>query len=199
MEQPRGRPEVEDALLDATERLLIEVGYAGVTTRGVAQEAGVNHGLVHYYFGSMEELLLRVLERFTDRLIERQTAMYASDRPFIDRWRQAMRYLTEDRRSGYQKIWLELQAMAWNHPEFRERVAAVTRRWRTVLTDAIGRALKDYALPARRYPVEAVVALVVTCNEGMILERHMGVDDGHTALLRWIERLLVSLEEEVRR
>ena len=69
-----------EAFLDAAERLLVEVGYAGITTRALAAEAGVNHGLVHYYFGSMEEVLVQVLERFTARLIERQRAMYSSGR-----------------------------------------------------------------------------------------------------------------------
>ena len=55
------RQGAEDALLDAAERLLVEVGHARITTRRVAQEASVNHGLVHYYFGSMENLLVRVL------------------------------------------------------------------------------------------------------------------------------------------
>ena len=59
------RQAVEEQFLDAAERLLIEVGYAGISTRRLADEAGANHGLVHYYFGSMEELFLRVLERFT--------------------------------------------------------------------------------------------------------------------------------------
>jgi AcrR family transcriptional regulator len=83
----------EQALLDAAERLLVEVGAAGFTTRKVAEEAGSNHGLVHYYFGSIEQLLVRVLERFTERLIERQRQMYAADVPFLDRWRTAMGYL----------------------------------------------------------------------------------------------------------
>src|SRR5436853_6015161 len=65
----------------AAERLLVSIGYADVSVRRLAEEAGANHGLVHYYFGSMEELFLRVLERFTDRLIERQRAMYAADVP----------------------------------------------------------------------------------------------------------------------
>ena len=38
--------------VDAAERLLLEVGHAGITTRRLAEAAGVNHGLVHYYFGS---------------------------------------------------------------------------------------------------------------------------------------------------
>src|SRR4051794_40819288 len=82
------RHQTEEAFLDAAERLLVDVGHAGITTRAVAQEAAANHGLVHYYFGSMENLLARVLERFTERLIVRQRAMYAADDvPFIEKWR----------------------------------------------------------------------------------------------------------------
>ena len=97
----------------------------GSRRAAVAAEAGVNHGLVHYYFGSMEELLLQVLERFTDRLIERQTAMYEADVPFLEKWRTAMRWLEEDVEAGYPKVWWELQAMAWNHPEMQERLVQV--------------------------------------------------------------------------
>ena len=63
------RTAAEEALLDAAERLLIEVGHAGITTRRLAEEAGLNHGLVHYYFGSNETLLVRALERFTERQV----------------------------------------------------------------------------------------------------------------------------------
>ena len=76
------RSAAEEALLDAAERLLVEVGHAGITTRRLADEAGVNHGLVHYYFGSNENLLVRALERFTERLIDRQRELYAADIPF---------------------------------------------------------------------------------------------------------------------
>ena len=97
------RSAAEGALLDAAERLLVEVGYAGITTRKLAAEAGVNNGLVHYYFGSVESLLARVLERFTERLIVRQRAMYADpETPFVEKWRTAMRYLDADRE--YQKV-----------------------------------------------------------------------------------------------
>src|SRR5919112_5069936 len=90
------RSTAEEALLDAAEQLLVEVGYAGITTRKLAESAGVNHGLVHYYFGSNENLLVRALERFTEGLIERQRAMYAADMPFIEKWRTAMRYLVSE-------------------------------------------------------------------------------------------------------
>jgi TetR/AcrR family transcriptional regulator len=183
------RARAEAALLDAAERLLVERGHAGLTTRGLAAEAGVNHGLVHYYFGSLENLLARVLERFTDAMIDRQQAMYAADVPFLEKWRSAMRYLESDRE--YQKVWWELQALAWTRPELRERVAAVNAAWRSVLTEA-------FAEPHRRYgiemPLAALVSLVITFNEGMILERLSGVTTGHAELLDWIDAWLTAKE-----
>jgi AcrR family transcriptional regulator len=184
------RRQTEEAFLDAAERLLVSAGHAGITTRALAQEAGANHGLVHYYFGSMESLLGRVLERFTDRLIARQRAMYADpDVPFLEKWRTAMRYLDADRE--YQKVWYELQALAWNRPELRERVARVDAEWRAVLSEA-------FAEPRDRYgidmPLEALVALVITFNEGMILERMSGIDTGQAALLEWIDGWLARRE-----
>jgi AcrR family transcriptional regulator len=184
------RAETEDRFLDAAERLLVESGHTGITTRAVAQEAGANHGLVHYYFGSIENLLVRVLERFTERLIERQRRMYASDAPFIEKWRTAMRYLDADR--DYQRIWYELQALAWSRPELGDRVAQVDAEWRAVLRDALAEPLERYGLPI---PLEALVALVVTFNEGMILERLSGIDTGHADLLGWIDAWLVEQED----
>ncbi|MGH2449968.1 MAG: TetR/AcrR family transcriptional regulator, partial [Candidatus Limnocylindria bacterium] len=158
------------------------------------EEAKANHGLVHYYFGSMENLLVRVLERFTERMIERQRAMYATEVPFIERWRTAMLYLVADRE--YQKVWLELQALAWNRPELQARVAHVNDEWRAVLTEA-------FAQPRERYgiemPLDALVSLVITFNEGIILERLSGIERGHAELLEWIEGWLAAKEERWRR
>jgi TetR/AcrR family transcriptional regulator len=184
------RAETEDRFLDAAERLLAESGHAGITTRRVAEEAAANHGLVHYYFGSIENLFVRVLERFTERLIERQRRMYMSDAPFIEKWRTAMRYLDADR--DYQRIWYELQALAWSRPELRERVAKVDAEWRGVLREALAEPLERYDLPI---PLDALVALVVTFNEGMILERLSGIDTGHAELLEWIDAWLTEKEE----
>jgi TetR/AcrR family transcriptional regulator len=179
------RAPAEDAFLDAAERLLVEVGYAGITTRRLAEEAGANHGLVHYYFGSMENLLLRVLERFTERLVERQREMYAQDLPFAAKWRQAMRYLEEDR--PYQKVWLELTALSWNRPNLRERIARVDEQWREVLTEALEQARREHAIDM---PTAALVPLVMTFNLGVIVEELTGISTGHRELLDWIERWL---------
>ncbi|HEX2046082.1 MAG TPA: TetR family transcriptional regulator [Gaiellaceae bacterium] len=191
---PVARAQTEEAFLDAAERLLVEVGYAGITTRRLAEEAGANHGLVHYYFGSMENLLARVLERFTERMIERQRAMYATEIPFLEKWRTAMLYLAADRE--YQKIWWELQALAWNRPELQATVAHVNEEWRSVLTEAFAEARERYGL---EMPLDALVSLVITFNEGIILERLAGIETGHAELLEWIDGWLEGKEALWRR
>jgi AcrR family transcriptional regulator len=176
-----------DRLLDAAERLLVDAGHAGVTTRRLAEEAGVNHGLVHYYFGSIENVLVRTLERFTERMIERQRALYSTDAPFLEKWRTAMRYLQED--TDYQKVWFELQALAWTRPELREGVARVNAAWRGVLLDAFAPVREELRIDL---PLEGLVSLVMTFNEGIILERLCGVTDGQRELLDWIDGWLSS-------
>jgi AcrR family transcriptional regulator len=182
------RATAEDALLDAAERLLVDAGHAGITTRRLAEEAGVNHGLVHYYFGSNENLLARALERFTERMIERQRALYAADEPFAEKWRTAMRYLVSEDQT-YQKVWLELQALAWNNPELQGRLADVNAEWRGVLTEAFEEPHRELGIPL---PLDALVSLVMTFNLGVIVERLGGVETGHRELLDWIDAWLSS-------
>jgi len=186
--QTPARLAAEEALLDAAERLLVDVGYAGITTRRLAEEAGVNHGLVHYYFGSNENLLVRALERFTERLIDRQRDLYAADTPFVEKWRTAMRYLVSEDRT-YEKIWLELQALAWNNADLRARLARVNAEWRAVLTEAFAEPHRELGIDM---PLDALVSLVLTFNIGIMVERLGGIDTGHAELLEWIDRWLSS-------
>ena len=177
------RASAEDALLDAAERLLVEVGYAGITTRKLGEEAGVNHGLIHHYFGSSDALLVRALERFTERLVDRQRELYASDVPFAEKWRTAMAHLVEDD-VAYEKVWLELQALGWNRPDLRARLARVNREWRATLTEAFAKPHRELGI---EMPLDALVSLVMTFNIGIIVDRLGGVDDGHAELLEWID------------
>jgi hypothetical protein len=145
------------------------------------------HGRIHRIL-----LLVEVLERFTARMIERQRAMYAAETPFIEKWRQAMRFLVADD-VAYEKIWLELQALAWNHPDLRERIGHVNNEWRSVLLEAFEEPHREYDIPM---PLEALVSLVMTFNEGVILERLSGIETGHAELLEWIDGWLERKENE---
>jgi AcrR family transcriptional regulator len=177
------RSAAEEALLDAAERLLVEVGHAGITTRKLADTAGVNNGLVHYYFGSNENLLVRALERFTEGMIERQRELYGSDERFVEKWRTAMRFLVAEDHT-YEKIWLELQALAWNDAGLRDRLAKVNAEWRAVLTEAFAEPHRELGI---EMPLEALVSLVMTFNLGIIVERLGGIETGHAELLEWID------------
>ena len=172
--------------MDAAERLLVDLGQAGISTRRLAEEAGVNHGLVHYYFGSNEQLLVRTLERFTERLIARQRELYAADMPFAEKWRTAMRFLVAED-LAYEKVWLELQALAWNHDALKERLARVNGEWRALLTEAFADPHRELGVAM---PLEALVSLVMTFNLGIMVERLGGVETGHADLLDWIDTWL---------
>lgn len=183
-----------EAFLDAAERLLIKEGAEGISTRQLATEAGQNHGLVHYYFGSVDELLLQTLERFTGRILERQQAMYLTDAPFAEKWRTAMGYIEQDLAAGYPKVWAELEALAWNHPEMRARLNKVNDDWRSLLRDALTDAIDEYGLDDSRFSAETLAALVMQFQKGLLNERLLGFDRGHAELLAAIEGWLASLE-----
>ncbi len=183
-----------EAFLDAAERLLVREGAAGISTRQLATEAGQNHGLVHYYFGSVDELLLQTLERFSGRVMERQRAMYGSDAPFAEKWRAAMSYVDEDLAAGYPKVWAELEALAWNNPEMRRRLDAVSESWRSLLRDALADGMRELGLDSSPFSAEALAALVMQFQKGLLNERLLGFDRGHAELLAAIDGWLSSLE-----
>jgi len=193
---PRQTPRstTAESFLDAAERLLVEIGHASISTRRLAAEAEANQGLVHYYFGSMDELFVQVLERFTERLVARQREMYAADVPFIEKWRTAWRFQQDDLEAGYSRIWMELQALSWSRPELRPRVAHVNAEWRGVLREAFTHAAEEYGLDQDEVPVEALVAMTMTFAQGYAIERLEGIYEGHAELLDWIERWLEGLE-----
>ena len=183
------------ALLEATERLLFESGYAAVTTRRVAEEAGVKHGLVHYYFGSMEELLTQTLERFADRLAEPLEEHYANpDLTFAEKWRIVAQNWIEQPTSRFPKILLELSAMSWNMPQLRQRISDVYARFRAIFERNFEEAMRDYGLDESQFPLKVVAAAVGTLQLGIIVEGLSGFHDGHHELLTWIQNWLDSLE-----
>ena len=98
-----------------------------------------------------------------------------------------MAYLEEDR--PYQKIWFELQALAWNRPELQARLTRVNAEWRAVLSEAFAPVRNELGL---EIPLEALVSLVYTFNKGFMFDRLSGIDTGHRELLEWIDVWLES-------
>ena len=190
------RQQVTARLMDAAERLLYDVGYAGVTTRAVAEEAGVKHGLVHYYFGSMDELLTQTLERFVGQLAEALEALYEDPGlNFADKWRLGSQFWVDEPASRFPKILLELLAMGWNMRSLQPRLTQVHARFRAIFERHFGQALRDYGLDETEFPLKVIVAAVTSFQLGLIVEGLSDVHEGHQELLDWIQRWIDGLEE----
>jgi len=189
------RQQATVAMMDAAERLLYEVGYAGVTTRAVAEAAGVNHGLVHYYFGSMDDLLTQTLERFVDQLAEALEALYADpELSFSEKWRLGSQFWVEEPTSRFPKILLELLAMGWNMPSLRVRLTEVHARFRAIFEHHFGQAMREYGLDENHVPLKVIVAAVTSYQLGLIVEGLSGVDEGHRELVDRIQRWIDDLD-----
>jgi AcrR family transcriptional regulator len=107
------------ALLDATERVIIRDGIAAVSTRRIADEAGQNPALVHYHFGSVEQLLLSTVQRILTKVAQRNDAIWSGDEPAHEKILRAVAAMNdeEDRNRGWHKLWVELVAIRANRPQ----------------------------------------------------------------------------------
>jgi AcrR family transcriptional regulator len=122
-------------LLDAARRRLLADGYAGMSTRKVALEAGVPLSQLHYHFGSKGGLILALLAAENRQRLERQTAMYAEDEPLWKRYEQACDLLEDDLESGYVRVLLEMIAAGWSNPELGDAVRELLAGWYDLLIE----------------------------------------------------------------
>lgn len=74
--KPRGREEVRSALIRAGAELFASRGLSAVSVRDVAERAGVNHGLVHHYFGSKDDLLREVVHELAEELLQKTSMAF---------------------------------------------------------------------------------------------------------------------------
>src|SRR5213592_1068661 len=103
-------------IIEAARRRLLADGYAGLSTRKVADEAGVPLSQLHYYFGSKGGLILALFEE------DRQRRMYAEDAPLWQRYERACDFLEDDLDSGYVRVLQEMVAAGWSNDDIREAV-----------------------------------------------------------------------------
>jgi AcrR family transcriptional regulator len=123
------------AILDAAGRRLLAEGYAGLSTRKVADEARVPLSQLHYHFGSKQGLILAVLAEENARRLERQARMYADDAPLWQRYERACDYLEDDLDSGYVRMLQEMTAAGWSNADIREAVKALLGGWLALLIE----------------------------------------------------------------
>jgi AcrR family transcriptional regulator len=73
-------PSVRDRILDEAQKLFAEAGYAGTSTRAIAQGAGVNLAQLHYYFGAKRDLFKAAYLRGASQVTEARSRALAQAR-----------------------------------------------------------------------------------------------------------------------
>lgn len=136
-------PSTRETILIAAKAALLESGYSALSTRSIAQQAGVPLSQIHYHFGTKQNLVLEVLEEENRRLLHRQTRMYESDMPLWKQWEQACDFLEDDLASGYVRVLQEMTAAGWGDDEIAEAVRENLRGWMNLLTETAERAEKQ--------------------------------------------------------
>jgi AcrR family transcriptional regulator len=184
-------------ILAAAKDALLDVGYANLSTRGIAETAGVPLSQIHYHFGSKQNLMLALLDMENRQRLGRQAAMYKSKLPLWKQWQQACDFFDDDLESGYVRVLMEMTAAGWSNPEIAGAVSAEMQGWFDLLAEVAERAAKRFGLPGPFTPAElaALAGLPFLGAESVIL---LGLDESKIAArsaLRKIGDLLRALEE----
>jgi len=135
----RATADTRDAILGAARARLLADGYANLSTRAVAEAAGVPLSQIHYHYGSKQQLILAVLAAENERLLERQARMYAGPEPLWRHWEMACDYLEEDLSSGYVRVLQEMVAAGWSDETVAAAVRGLLGGWYRLLADVARR------------------------------------------------------------
>jgi AcrR family transcriptional regulator len=197
--EPRPKPDSRTALLDAAKRVLLEHGYAGLSTRAVAAEAGTQMSQIRYHFGSKEGMVLALFEYMNAALIERQAATFhRTDLTIAQKWARACDYLEEDLASGYVRVLQELTAVGWSNPAVGNAVRHALAQWQALILERV-REVEGRIGPLGPFRGEEITALVGAAflgAESLIL---LGFDDAQhpmRAALRRVGDLIAATETE---
>jgi TetR/AcrR family transcriptional regulator len=174
-------------LVEATELLMQEEGYVAVSARRVAARAGLKPQLVHYYFRTMDELLLAVFDRFAERFLDRQARALASDRPLTALWELYM----DD---SVAVIVIEFFALANHRPAVRDKIAGATEQFRVGQIAALARAMERVGIDHAAHPASAIVMLMMTISTTMKMESNLRIEHGHAELIALVKRQIDAAE-----
>lgn len=147
-------------LLDAAQKVLLEDGYAGLSTRRVAEAANTQMSQIQYHFGSKEGMILALFEYLNAQLIDRQTQTFDNpDLKVSEKWELSCDYLDDDIASGYVRVLMELTAAGWSKPAIGEAVRAAYAQWRDLILKLV-RQIEEETGTLGPFTAEDIGALV---------------------------------------
>jgi TetR/AcrR family transcriptional regulator len=184
-----GAPDAKNrgVLIDAAEQLLLEEGYAAVTSRRVADRAGLKPQLVHYYFRTMEELFLAVFRRTAEEGLAVLATALESPQPLWALWR----FSTKPEAT---RLTMEFMGLANHRKALRAEIVYFAERFRAEQNKAIEAALRRYGIDATDVPPVVWTVFATSVSQGMVMERELGMSTGHAETFAYCEKWLRRLE-----
>jgi AcrR family transcriptional regulator len=183
-------------ILTVAFRLLCKVGYARLSTREIAAEAGVNHAMIHYYFGTKDKLVIAALDDANRKLLSRQAEMYNQSGNFAQKWAQARKFFDEDLDSGFVQVQMELWGASLSNPELAREFKPRIKEWRRIIEEAVRDALTYYELELP-VPSTAIATWIIEFWLGMEFSMLLGFTEAeahHQQALDAMQFLLEKLE-----
>jgi AcrR family transcriptional regulator len=174
-------------LLDAAERLLIDEGYAAVTSRRVGAAAGLKPQLVHYYFRTMDDLFVEVFRRRAEENLAHFERALAEGGSLRSIWE-----LTADARGA--AFTTEFAALANHRKSIRAEIARYAERYRAAQVDALSTALADAGVDEEQLTPIVGVLLMTGLAQILTLEERLGMTAGHDEIRRFVDDALRRLE-----
>jgi AcrR family transcriptional regulator len=181
-------------IIEAARRRLLADGYAGLSTRKVADEAGVPLSQLHYHFGSKQGLILALFEDENRRRLERQRRMYAEDAPLWQRYERACDFLEDDLDSGYVRVLQEMIAAGWSNDEIRDAVRELLGGWYALLAEVAREAERHHG-PLGPFTAEEVATLISTAFVGAEALLLLGFDRDVLPIRSALHRIAVLVRD----
>jgi AcrR family transcriptional regulator len=174
-------------LMDATEAVMREEGYAAVTSRRVAERAGLNQQTVYYYFETMDDLLLATYRRFTERITKKAEEAVKSERPLHAIWQDASDPVDA-------ALTVEFMALANHNQAVRGCAIEFGERNRGLKAGAVAEHLRKQLPEPDATPAAGVVMALTSIAHVIGFEAVIGLSGGHREARMVVEWCLRQLE-----
>lgn len=178
--------ETRALIIEATELVIREEGYAAASTRRVALRAGLKPSLVHYYFPTTDDLLLAVFERGAAQSDEMIEAAIATGDPVRALWR----FFSDNSRTA---LSVEYLALAIRRPAIRAKVAAHGEAMRSQQIALFERLLGERLTGPDDCPPAGLSVILAGIGRALFMESALGVSSGHDEAAAWVEQWLDRL------
>jgi AcrR family transcriptional regulator len=158
-------------IIDAMRDSVARRGAAGSTFEHVAREAGVSRGLLHYYFGTKERLLVEVVRRDTELRVERLDARLAPAKTGDDVIKALVSSLTEviENEPGFFLLLYELFSAGRRNPDIQREVGQLFERTRSHVAEVL-RSKDEEGVVSLRFSAEDVVSYLFALGDGFALQ-----------------------------